>query len=99
MFIFLLNGFIFILIGVQLPDILDGISGTSWSTLLLYATAVSLTAILAHYLGVCFMGSRLSVLVKKTACTVRANRRELAVISWAGMRGVVSLAAALALKY
>jgi Na+/H+ antiporter len=99
MFIFLLNGFVFILIGIQLPDILDGISGTSWSTLLLYAAAISLTAILVRIAWV-FLTSdpEFRFWRQQLACTQRANRRELMVISWAGMRGVVSLAAALALE-
>jgi Na+/H+ antiporter len=98
MFIFLLNGFVFILIGLQLPEVLDGISGLPWSTLLLYATAVSLTVIVVRCAWV-FLTSdtRVSVGRRALACANRADRRELAVISWAGMRGVISLAAALAL--
>ncbi|MFL5759952.1 MAG: Na+/H+ antiporter [Thermomicrobiales bacterium] len=99
MFIFLLNGFVFILIGVQLPDILDGISGYSWSTLVLYAAAVSLTAIIVR-IGWVFLTSdpKIRFWNRTLACTTRADRPELMVIAWAGMRGVVSLAAALALK-
>ena len=48
MFIFLLNGFVFILIGVQLPDVLDGVADQQWPTLVLYAVAISLTAIVAR---------------------------------------------------
>jgi monovalent cation/hydrogen antiporter len=98
MFIFLLNGFVFILIGVQLPDILDGISGQPWSTLFLYAALVSLATILVRIAWVFATSDpQLSIRRQALACTLRTDRRELAVISWAGMRGVVSLAAALAL--
>jgi Na+/H+ antiporter len=99
MFIFLLNGFVFILIGLQLPDVLDGIAEYSWATLLFYAAAVSLTAIVVRVAWVFLtsdarFGRRAHTLSCTTSNTIP---RELAVIAWAGMRGVVSLAAALAL--
>jgi len=99
MFIFLLNGFVFILIGLQLPEVLDGISGISWQKLVLYATIVSLTVILVRIAWV-FLTSdmRLARGRRPLSCVQRADWRELMVIAWAGMRGVVSLAAALALK-
>lgn len=99
MFIFLLNGFVFILIGLQLPDVLDGITEYSRATLLLYAAAVSLTAIVVRIAWV-FLTSdaRFGRRAHTLSCTTsNINNRELAVIAWAGMRGVISLAAALAL--
>ncbi len=98
MFIFLLNGFVFILIGVQLPDVLDGVADQQWPTLVLYAVAISLTAIVAR-IGWVVLTSDPRTLLRQHgfSCSTEASRRELFVIAWAGMRGVVSLAAALAL--
>jgi CPA1 family monovalent cation:H+ antiporter len=97
MFIFLLNGFVFILIGVQLPDVLDGVSGQSWSTLTLSALAVSLTAVAVRIAWVALTSDPRALRRQGLSCSNEVDRRELVVISWAGMRGVVSLAAALAL--
>ena len=46
--VFLLNAILFVLIGLQLPFILDGLSGVSPWTLLGQATAVSLAVILTR---------------------------------------------------
>ena len=131
MLLFLLNGMVFILIGAQLPTVIDGIEateGVGWATLVWYATAVVVAAVAVRFAWV-FLTSDprlLSPRVRKaTSCfevPVRpasavgfvprafafaggraagapqpVDRRELGIISWAGMRGVISLAAALAL--
>ena len=98
MYIFLLNGFVFILIGLQLPDVLDGISGIPWTTVAYYAASGEPNRNpRAYRLGVSHL--RLAIRAGRTAtCLCQARRpSELIVISLAGMRGVVSLAAALAL--
>jgi CPA1 family monovalent cation:H+ antiporter len=97
MFIFLLNGFVFILIGVQLPDVIDGVSEQSRATLTLYAIAISLTAVAVRIAWVVVTSDPRALRRQGLSCSNEADRRELIVISWAGMRGVVSLAAALAL--
>src|SRR3954447_4438890 len=45
---FFLNSFLFVLIGLQLPTILDGLSGRSAGDLVLYAAAVSAAVILTR---------------------------------------------------
>ena len=101
MYLFLLNGFVFILIGAQLPEVLDRIEGVDRWTLAGYAAAVCGTAI-AVRMGWVFLTSDPALSFRRaTSCfeaPARADRRELAVIGWAGMRGVISLAAALALE-
>lgn len=101
MFIFLLNGFVFILIGAQLPEVIDRIEGIDRWTLAGYAAAVSATAIAVRFAWV-FLTSDPALRIRRAISCFeqpeRADRRELAVIGWAGMRGVVSLAAALALE-
>jgi len=98
MVVFLLNGIIFILIGLQLPAVVSGLSIESWPALLLYATAVSATVVLTRILWV-FPAAYLPRLLSKT---LRGRDpypawQHVAIVAWSGMRGVVSLAAALAL--
>ena len=95
---FLLNGLVFILIGLQLHLVLTGLTDHSWSDLLWYATVISLTVIVVRIIWV-YPGTYLPRLLFK-----RLREREPSpplrnptVVAWAGMRGVLSLAAALAL--
>jgi monovalent cation/hydrogen antiporter len=95
---FLLNGCVFILIGLQLPDVLHHLSGYSTPQLVWYATAISTAVVLVRILWV-FPASYLPRFLSKS---LRARDpypawQHVAVVAWTGMRGVVSLAAALAL--
>ena len=98
--VFLLNGLAFILIGLQLPIILDGLRGYTNGQLLWYGAAVSLAVILVRVAWVfpATYGPRLA------SRSIRERDpappwRNVVVLSWAGMRGVISLAAALALPF
>jgi Na+/H+ antiporter len=96
--VFLLNGLAFILIGLQLPTILEGLGEYTSGELLLYAAAVSLAVIVVRLLWV-FPATYLPRMAFRS---IRERDpappwRSVAVLSWAGMRGVISLAAALAL--
>jgi len=96
--IFLLNGLIFILIGLQLPVILENIKETSYLILVGYGAVVSLAAILIRIIWV-FPATYLPRWMSKNIRTSepRPRRGAVAIVAWSGMRGVVSLAAALAL--
>ena len=97
MVIFLLNGLLFVLIGLQLRPVLDGLTGRSFGGLLFYAVLVSLTVIVVRTLWV-FTGMYLSGLVgRRDGQDPLSGWHDEAVISWSGLRGGVSLAAALAL--
>lgn len=94
-----LNGLAFILLGLQLPAVLQTIAVTrSWPGLLLLAGAVSATAIVTRLVWV-YPGAYLPPLL------LPAERRSgplpswqgVLVAGWAGMRGTVTLAAALSL--
>jgi CPA1 family monovalent cation:H+ antiporter len=95
---FLLNGFAFILIGLQLPDIVAGLGGY---------TPAELIGLAALVIGVVVVGRLVwvflsSLLPGSPAQTLFRNDRRLArwlvfLVGWAGLRGAVSLAAALAL--
>src|SRR5918994_141714 len=95
---FLLNGLIFILIGLQLRSIIEGLGEYTAGQLISYAVLVSLTVILVRMIWV-FPATY----VPRWAFRRIRERdpsppwRSVAVIAWTGMRGVISLAAALAL--
>lgn len=95
--IFLLNGIIFILIGLQLPSILKGIQEYSLSTLVIHGVLLGVTATIVRIIWV-FPGAYLPRwLSKKIRTTETTKWQHVMVVAWTGMRGVVSLAAALAL--
>jgi CPA1 family monovalent cation:H+ antiporter len=96
--IFLINGAVFILIGLQLPAVLERLVGRSPGELVGLAVAISLTAILVRIAWV-FPGTYLPRMLSAGIREREGNppRRNVFLVSWAGMRGVVSLAAALAL--
>jgi CPA1 family monovalent cation:H+ antiporter len=98
MITFLLEGLVFALIGLQLPTVVDGLSGRRPLEVALAAGAVVLAVVLTRFAWVfpaTYLPRRLSrrIREKDPAPPWQAP----AVISWAGMRGVVSLAAAFAL--
>ena len=97
--VFLLNALLFVLIGLQLPTILEGLGNESAGTLLGWAAAVSATVILTRLVfGEVF--TRFIRFVDRRAVQRerRASWRMRLIGGWCGMRGAVSLAAALALE-
>lgn len=97
---FLLNGVVFILIGLQLPEVLHALSNRDIPIyqLLWYALFISLAVILIRMFWV-FLAAYLPRLFFKS---IRRRDpypswRHVTIIGWTGMRGVVSLAAALAI--
>ena len=95
---FLLNAILFLLVGLQLPTVLDNISGHTTGELILWGVLVSAVVIGVRLLW------QFTVVYLLRAVDRRAIQRERRstvsqrlVIGWAGMRGAVSLAAALAL--
>lgn len=96
--IFLLNGLAFILIGLQLPFILEEIADEPPMRLAIAALAVSAVVIVVRAVWIFVSAGLYNLVVPRKRQTSRApNWRFLVVMSWAGMRGIVSLAAALAL--
>jgi CPA1 family monovalent cation:H+ antiporter len=95
---FLLNALLFVLIGLQLPTILDALSDTPATTLLGWAAAVSAAVILTR-LAFSEVFTHFIRLVdrRQVQRERRASWRMRLVGGWCGMRGAVSLAAALAL--
>ena len=101
--IFLLNGLVFILIVLQLPGIVRGLArepagGASLGRAVAYAAAVSAVAIIVRMVWV-FAATYVPRMLSRS---IRERFpappwQQVSVIAWTGMRGVVSLAAALAL--
>jgi Na+/H+ antiporter len=96
--VFLLNALLFVLIGLQLPMILDGLSGEPTITLLGYAAAVSLAVIVTRIAWVNVVTYLIRAIDRRPQQRERRQGwRPRLIGAWAGMRGSVSLAAALAL--
>lgn len=92
---YLLENAVFLLIGLQARGIVDEVarSGTGWWRAVLACAAVLVTVVLVRPLTILAM----SPLQRGTGIPWRARLRQVAVVSWAGMRGVVTLAAAVTL--
>jgi len=96
---FVLNGFVFLLIGIQLPYILAGIRTHHLGGLLLLGLLFSGVVILLRLIWV-YPGAALSFFIRRHLLhhqETLPNPQSLFIIGWAGMRGVVALAAAISL--
>src|SRR5436309_655304 len=96
--VFLLNTLIFILIGVQLSGIIGRLTDYSLGELFFYGTFVSAVAIFVRFAWV-YPATYLPLVVRAMLGEQVAPPREgeVFIMGWCGMRGIVSLAAALAL--
>ena len=94
---FVINALVFALVGLQLPHIIDSLAGTSRGTLILDALLVTVAVIVARIAWIpiaAYLPRWLSPRLR-----ARDPYPPIAlplVISWSGLRGAVSLAAALA---
>jgi monovalent cation/hydrogen antiporter len=95
---FLLNAALFILIGLQLPAIVDGLSGLPADEVIGYAAAVCGAVIAMRFVWTFVVTFIIRTVDRRPSQVARrAGWRTRVVGSWSGMRGAVSLAAALAL--
>jgi Na+/H+ antiporter len=96
--VYLANAVLFILVGLQLRPILEDLGGTAVAVLVGQGVLVS-AVVVAVRLGWGFSVPYLVRLVDRRRSQVvrRMGARERLLIGWSGMRGAVSLAAALAL--
>lgn len=94
---FVLNGTVFILIGLQLREVTGELGAASVGQAILFGLLVSAVAIVVRLLWT-FPAAYLPSLLTRGAEPRRyPSWRMVALIGWAGMRGVVSLASALAI--
>lgn len=103
-FIFILNGVVFLIIGLGLPEIVEGLrtQGIALSTAIGYGILVTAVLILSRIIS--SYAAMVSTLIFRPGVAFRAGanrtRQRLLLplmLGWTGMRGVVSLAAALAI--
>jgi CPA1 family monovalent cation:H+ antiporter len=96
--VFLLNGVIFILIGLQLGALRDAVPAGQLRVIIMIGTLISLTAIVVRLVWVplaAWLPRRLSPALR--ARDPMPQWPALFLIGWTGMRGIISLAGALAL--
>lgn len=96
--VFMLNSLVFMLIGLHLSDMPERLARYSAAELVGWGLFISAVAILVRFAWV-YIAALLprALSGQLRASEPRPRKRELGIISWCGMRGIVSLAAALAL--
>jgi monovalent cation/hydrogen antiporter len=98
---FIINGLVFIFIGLQLPYVLAGARDHNLRTLLIYGALFSALLILLRLIWM-FPGASLSFFIRRRVFHQRERMpppRQLFILGWTGMRGVISLAVAMALPH
>ena len=96
--VFLLNAVLFILVGLQLPGILDQLEGHSTGELAGYAAATCAAVVGTRLAWMFTMPYVVRLLDRRPSqAERRVDSRQRLVAAWSGMRGAVTLAAALAL--
>jgi CPA1 family monovalent cation:H+ antiporter len=98
--VFVLNVLAFVLIGLQLRMILTRLHGSDWHTYAICAASVCVTVIVVRFVWVMIYGyTNLWLETRRSTEQPRKPRIRGGglIVSWAGMRGIVTLAAALAL--
>ncbi|MEO7203133.1 MAG: cation:proton antiporter, partial [Candidatus Tumulicola sp.] len=93
--VFGVNAMLFMLVGLQLHAVVEHLSDTPWYVLAKYATAIVATLIIARTFYLFAHGSIAAVIERRKLHD--AHWAHFAFSSWAGIRGAVSLAAALAI--
>ena len=96
--VFLMNAFLFVLIGLQLPTILDALDTMDPWTLAGYAVAISAAVVLTRLVWNQTIVYVIRLVDRRESQRARRTGWRFRMVgAWAGMRGAVSLAAALAL--
>lgn len=101
-FIFILNGIVFMLIGLELPEVVEGLrkDGIPLNQAINYGILVTAILILARIIS-SYVALLSTLIFRPSVAPSRDNRRRMwwtpLLLGWTGMRGVVSLAAALAI--
>lgn len=101
-FIFILNGIVFMIIGLELPEIIGGLrsKGIPLSTAIGYGVLVTGILIAARIISSYVAMAATLIFRPSVAPAVSSSRMRWTIplfLGWTGMRGVVSLAAALSI--
>lgn len=92
---FILEAFTFLVLGMQVPTVIDALEGRQGSTMVIASIGVVLAVLLVRPAWI-FPLSYVPgpVTLRERGSTERPSWREAVGLSWAGMRGVVTVAAA-----
>ncbi|WP_363319853.1 hypothetical protein [Flavobacterium sp.] len=93
-----MNGLVFTLIGLSLPSITAGIEGVSFYSAIGYGVLITFVIIIVRILSA-YGAVVITKIAKRyiTVVDVNPGMKGPFILGWAGMRGVVSLAAALSI--
>lgn len=96
--LFLLNGIVFLMLGLQIPILVEDLRGEWWTALVAYAVVISLLVMVLRIVWV-YPGAYVPRFLSAGIRTREPNPgwRRVFVVGWAGLRGVVTLAAALSI--
>ncbi len=100
-FVFILNGIVFLIIGLELPEIVSGLrsKGIPLDTAIGYGLLVTVVLIISRIIS--SYAAMLATIIFRPEVASRTPKRRRwimpLILGWTGMRGVVSLAAALAI--
>ena len=95
-FVFVANTLLFLLVGLQLHGLLAGVfERNSWQSVLWYAVAINAVVISVRFAWILF--TEYIPFVGGSSEHAAPNWRHATIAAWSGMRGAVSLAAALAI--
>lgn len=101
-FVFILNGIVFLIIGLELPEIVDGLrsKGIPLGTAIGYGLLVTGVLVAARIIS--SYAAMVTTFIFRPSVAPRASSKKRQMLmplllGWTGMRGVVSLAAALAI--
>jgi CPA1 family monovalent cation:H+ antiporter len=98
--VYVVNCLVFVLIGIQLPVIAESLLNDpvlSWPRVLVYIAVLSFVAIAVRFLWIFVATYGVRLLVPSLQRRDPASPRVSTLVSWCGMRGVVTLAAALSI--
>lgn len=98
-FTFVLNGLVFVAIGLQLPYVLAEIHGLRFSELVEYGLAFTAILIVLRMLWM-YPGAHAAYFIRNQILHQNVRMpagKQIFVVGWTGMRGVVALAAAISL--
>jgi len=96
---FILNGLVFVLIGLQLHYVVSGIKNFGMGRLVLFGALFSAVVIVLRLLWI-FPGTYFSYFIRSRFLGQTHDRPSISqifVVGWTGMRGVIALAAAISL--
>lgn len=95
-FVFIANALLFLLVGLQMRELAAGVfARNSWQSVLWYTLAVNVVVLAVRFAWI--LGTEYVPFIGASSEHPQPNWRHAVVAAWSGLRGAVSLAAALAI--